>query len=101
MPRLGMSGHGIRDVYILILQGNRFAALDALEEAVDEGFANSMSFNGWTMVDDPILDAIRDEPRFAEIERKLNERINTMRESYETARDANDWQPLLAKAGST
>ena len=36
--RMGIAGHGIRDVQILALQGKSFEALAALREAIDEGF---------------------------------------------------------------
>ena len=101
MPRLGMAGHGIRDVYIMILQGNKYGALEALDAAVDEGFTNSQTHNAWPFEDDPILDEIRDDPQFAEIENKRNLRIEAMRESYERAKETGDWKPLLARAGST
>ena len=48
LPRLGYAGHGIRDVQILSMQGRPNAAMEALIEAVDEGFVSSQAFDVWS-----------------------------------------------------
>ena len=59
LPRMGLAGHGIRDVQILALQGKSFEALTALRESIDEGFRGTVPSNGWPMSLDPYLESIR------------------------------------------
>ena len=98
LPRLGMSGHGIEDVHILTLQGRPNAAIEALQSAVEEGFVSTQRFDAWPFDQDPIIEPLRTDPRFAEIERQINDRIEEMRENVEKARSSGDWGELLKKA---
>ncbi len=100
LPRLGRAGHGIKDVQILTMQGRPDAAMEALIEAVDEGFVSSIAFDVWTFADDPIIEPLRSDPRFAEIERRLNERIDEMRLNVEQARATGDWSGLIDRTKS-
>lgn len=100
LPRLGMAGHGIKDVHILTLQGRPNAAIEALIEAVDEGFVSSQAFDAWPFDQDPIIEPLRDDPRFQAIEAQINERIETMRQKVEEAKLSGDWDELLARAES-
>ena len=100
MPRLGMAGHGIRDVHILAMRGRPNAAIEALTEAVDEGFVSSVSFDLWTFEDDPIIEPLKDNPRYEVLRSRMYERIEVMRLEVERARTANDWTPLLSRAGT-
>ena len=100
LPRLGMDGHGIRDVQILTMQGRPNAAIEALTEAVDEGFVSSVSFDLWAFEDDPIIEPLKDDPRYEVLRGRMYESIELMRLEVEKARAANDWTPLLAKAGT-
>lgn len=97
LPRLGMAGHGIKDVHILTLQGRPNAAIDALIEAVDAGFVSSQAFDVWSFDEDPIIEPLRSDPRFPAIEKRMNDRIEEMRRNVEEARAASDWGALLAK----
>jgi len=98
LPRLGMAGHGIKDVHILTLQGRPNAAIEALIEAVDEGFVSSQSFDAWPFDEDPIIEPLRNDPRFQALEQQINDRIESMRQKVEAARASDDWNELLAKA---
>jgi len=100
MPRLGRAGHGIKDVQILTMQGRPNAAMEALIEAVDEGFVSSLAFDFWSFNEDPIIEPLRSDPRFPEIERRLNERIDQMRRSVEQARATGDWSSLIDRTSS-
>jgi len=97
LPRLGMAGHGIKDVHILTLQGRPNAAIEALIEAVDEGFVSSQAFDVWSFDEDPIIEPLRSDPRFPAIESEMNARIEEMRRNVEEAQISGDWSALLAK----
>lgn len=98
LPRLGMAGHGIKDVHILTMQGRLNAAIEALTEAVDEGFVSSQAFDIWSFDEDPIIEPLRSDPRFPDIEQKINDRIEEMRRNVEEARASGDWSALLDEA---
>ena len=100
LPRLGMGGHGIRDVQILTMQGRPDAAIEALAEAVDDGFVSSASSDVWEFEDDPIIEPLRRDPRFEAIVERMYERIEEMRQNVDEAKISGDWKPLLARANS-
>ena len=100
LPRLGMGGHGIRDVQILAMRGRPSAAIEALTEAVDEGYVSSVSFDLWAFEDDPIIASLKDDPRYETLRKRMYEKIEVMRLEVLKARAANDWSTLLAKAGT-
>jgi len=95
MPRIGVGGHGINDVHILAIQGRRDAALDALRDAVDEGFVSLISYSFWTLDQDPMIDNLRNDPRFEVLKLELDQRIEVMRENVERADESGDWSELL------
>ena len=99
LPRVGFSGYGIRDVQILALQGHTSTALDRLEDAIAEGFVSVMPFDVWTVDADPLIASLRSEPRFLDIRRVVEARIDVMSQSVAAARDAGDWGELLSRAG--
>jgi tetratricopeptide (TPR) repeat protein len=95
MPRIGIGGHGISDVEILVLRGRNDAALDALRDAIDEGFVSLMSYEMWTLDQNLIIDALRDDERFKAMKLELDRKIEVMRENVERAEEADDWSELL------
>ncbi len=99
LPRVGYSGYGIRDVQILALQGRRSTALDKLRDAVDEGFVSVMPYDLWTADIDPLIASLRSEPRFIEMRKEVQARVDTMRQNVEAAREADDWSELRSRAG--
>lgn len=99
-PRLGMAGHGIRDVQLLTMQGRHNEAIEALTQAVDEGFVSSRAFDFWSFDEDPIIEPLRSDIRFDALRQRMNERLEKMRQNVEEAESSGDWSALLAKAES-
>ena len=97
MPRIGKEGHGISDVHILAIQGRKEAALDALRNAIDEGFVSLMVYDFWTIDQDVLVDVIRDEPRFKTMRLELDQRIDAMRQNVQQADESGDWNELLGR----
>lgn len=64
LPRLGTEGYWITDVRIYALQQRQQRALDALQQAVDEGWR---VFSWFYLEHDPNLDSIRNDPAFQRI----------------------------------
>lgn len=100
LPRLGMAGHGIKDVHVLTMQGRHSAAIEALIEAVNEGFVSSQAFDVWSFDQDPIIEPLRSDPRFSAIETQINDRIEAMRRNVDEARASSDWSILLDRTKS-
>ena len=101
VPRLGMRGHGIKDVHILTMQGRPNMAIERLSDAVDAGYLSAPAFDIWPFDVDPILEPLRSDPRFAEIEQRMQDRVEIMRLNVEEAEASGDWSQLLAKAETT
>ncbi len=101
LPRLGMYGQGILDVQILALLGRTEDALSALRAAVTAGYRSSIPYNTWLLEDDPFLDSIRDDSRFADIVSELELLNGVMHSRLIEAEQSGNWAPLRAIAGST
>ena len=99
-PRLGHFGHGIRDVQILALQGKSGEALDVLQQAIDQGFRGSLSFEGWVLSQDPYLQAIRGHPRFKAMQAQIADYNAVMRENVRRAEHNDSWDELRARAAT-
>jgi TolB-like protein/Flp pilus assembly protein TadD len=95
MHRIGIGGFGISDVNILALRGRNDAALDALREAIDEGFVSLLSYDMWTLDQNPMIDALRDDERFKSMKLELDRKIEVMRDNVERAEESDDWSELL------
>ena len=101
LPRFGMFGQGIRDVQILALLGRKEDALNALRAAVTAGHRSSIPFNNWLLENDPFLDSIRDDSRYADIVSELELLNGVMHSRLIEAEETGNWAPLRALAGST
>jgi len=80
--RLGFQGYGIDDVRALVLLGETDKAMEALAEAVAEGWRN----NWRSALDLVTFDAIRDDPRFIAQSEILNADMDTQLESYRSGK---------------
>ncbi len=100
LPRVGLAGHGIRDVQILALQGKPFEALTAFREAIDEGFRGTTYSNGWPLSVDPYLDSIRKRPEFQAMAREIDDAVMLMQERVALTEASGNWDDLRAIADS-
>ena len=97
LPRVGIWGHGIKDVEILALMGRKTAALDALRDAIDAGFVSLYPFDFWSIDKDPLVDSLRGDPRYENMRAELGEKLDFQRRNVEHADATGNWQPLLDK----
>ena len=100
LPRMGIAGHGIRDVQILALQGRSFEALTALRQAIDEGFRGTTFSNGWPLSLDPYLASIRDRPEFQAMASEIGDAVMMMQERVALTEARGNWDDLRAIADS-
>jgi len=96
LPRIGLAGHGIRDVQILALQGKTSEALAAFRDAIDEGFRGSVASNGWPLVLDPYLDSLRDQPAFRAMSKELDDKVTLMQQRLSQTEQSGNWDELRA-----
>jgi TolB-like protein/tetratricopeptide (TPR) repeat protein len=101
LPRIGISGHGIRDVQILALQGRTVEALAAFRDAIDEGFRGTAFANGWPLALDPYLGSLRGQPAFEAMVGELEEAIARMQQNVALAEQSGDWDSLRAMTETT
>ena len=100
LPRVGISGHGIRDVQILALLGRSFEALSAFREAIDEGFRGTTFTNGWPLSIDPYLESIRDRAEYKAMVDEIDDAILQMQRRVILAEDSGNWDDLRALVDS-
>jgi tetratricopeptide (TPR) repeat protein len=96
LPRIGLAGHGIRDVQILALQGKTREALAALRDAIDEGFRGTVASNGWPLAIDPYLDSLRGQPGFEAMVGELDDAVAEMQQRVNRAEQSGNWDELRA-----
>jgi TolB-like protein/Tfp pilus assembly protein PilF len=101
LPRIGLAGHGIRDVQILALQGKTSEALAAFRDAIDEGFRGTVASNGWPLAIDPYLDSLRDQPAFQAMVGELDDAVTKMHQRVSESERSGNWDELRALAEST
>ncbi len=101
LPRIGMSGHGIRDVQILALQGKTSEALAVLRGAIDEGFRGTVSSNGWPMAIDPYLKSLRGQPGFQAMVDELDDAVMEMQQRVFRTEQTGNWDELRALTETT
>jgi len=101
LPRIGLSGHGIRDVQILAAQGRKQEALATLRDAIDEGFRGTVASNGWPMAVDPYLDSLRGQPGFEVMVQELNEAVEKMHQRVLESEQNGNWDALRELVDNT
>jgi len=101
LPRIGLSGHGIRDVQILALQGKTLEALAALRDAIDEGFRGTVASNGWPLAIDPYLNSLRGQPAFEAMVGELDDEVARMQQRVIQAEQSDNWDELRALVESS
>lgn len=100
-PRLGTYGYGIRDVQIFALLGRNEDALAAFRDALDAGFRGSLMFDGWPLFSDPMINGIRDDPRFTVMLDELDGYLDVMRDRLFEAEATDNLAALRAMAETT
>ena len=98
LPR---TGHGIRDVQILALQGKTLEALSAFRDAIDDGFRGTVASNGWPMSLDPYLDSLRDQPAFQAMTSEIDDALAAMQQRLSDAEQTGNWDELRGLVEST
>jgi hypothetical protein len=101
LPRIGLAGHGIRDVQILALQGKILEAISAFRDAIDEGFRGTVASNGWPLAFDPYLDSLRGQPAFEVMVTELDDAVVQMQQRVSQAEESGNWDELRALIEST
>jgi tetratricopeptide (TPR) repeat protein len=101
LPRIGLSGHGIRDVQILAALGRTQEALATLRDAIDEGFRGTVASNGWPMALDPYLDSLRGQPGFEVMVQELDDAIAKMHQRVLESEQNGNWDALRALVNKT
>ena len=96
LPRVGISGHGIRDVQVLALQGETSAAIAAMRDAIDEGFRGAVTSNGWPLAIDPYLESLRGQPGFEAMIDELDDAVEQMRRRVAEGEQSGNWDELLS-----
>lgn len=90
LPRHGTGGHWITDVQIFALQGDTTRALDALEDAVDDGWR----VLAWYYLDhDPNLESIRRLPEFQRIRDRVRADMEQQAARVRDLMASGDLQP--------
>jgi TolB-like protein len=101
LPRMGLAGHGIRDVQVLALQGKTREAIAALRDAIDEGFRGTVHSNGWPLAVDPYLDSLRGQPGFQAMVEELDDAVEAMHQRLAEAELSGNLDELRALTEST
>jgi TolB-like protein/Tfp pilus assembly protein PilF len=96
LPRMGLTGHGIRDVQVLALQGKTLEALAALRSAIDEGFRGTVASNGWPLAVDPYVHSLRGQPGFEAMVGELDDKVAEMQQRVHRAEQNGNWDELRA-----
>jgi TolB-like protein/Tfp pilus assembly protein PilF len=100
MPRLGLSGYGVRDAQIYALLNRPDDAIAALHEAVAEGFRSSLIYDNWVLDLDPLLGSLRSDERFVAIVAELETLLAPMYQAALAADEQDAWEALRARAAA-
>ncbi len=93
VPRLGTDGFWISDASIHALRGDSESALDALADAIAQGWR----IKTWYVLDsDPNLESIRDEPRFQQMRTLVMNDLAQQAKRVEEIRASGDIEVLPA-----
>ena len=84
-------GYGIADVLIFALQEKTSAALNALRQAIDQGWRNGWWFY---LEHDPALDSIRDEPEFQAMVDEIKTDMAAQLEHVRTMEANGELEPI-------
>ena len=92
IPRMGVDGYWITDVDIYSLQNRPEQALQALHNAIDEGWR----FLTWLDLEfDPNVDSIRDHPRFQELTMMLEADLAKQSERVLELQQSGELVPIV------
>ena len=91
LPRMGINGYWNTDVQIYALQNRPEMALNALQEAINDGWRLLTWFN---LDLDPNLDNIRDHPRFKKLYADLKADLEDQARRVQALKDSGELVPI-------
>lgn len=91
MPRLGVGGYWVTDVHIYALQGRPEQALDALQQAINDGWR----LLTWFYLEiDPNVDSLRELPRFTTLYADLKADLAEQAKNIRALKESGEIAPL-------
>lgn len=84
---IGSHSADIRLASVLALQGNTEASLNALEDAINQGWVSDFNQNWWYLQDSPFFISLKGDPRFDAIVDRYNQNIQQLNTTTHNERE--------------